>query len=174
MWASLKGAGRARDTLFVFTSDNGYFWGEHGLLGKDAPYDKGIRVPLVLRWDRRVPAGVVDDRLALNVDLARTLSTAASTQMTTDGLDLLGRRERRGFVVEAMDGYGGRPAYCGWRTATHLYVRFATGRTELYDYRTDAFEDRNLAGTPAVAALQTAMRAKATEACSPAPPGFHW
>ena len=113
---ALKSTGRERDTLFIFLSDNGYFWGEHGLLGKDSPYDAGLRIPMVVRWDGQVPAGVTDDRLALNVDLAGTISRVASAGMTTDGLDLLGSRRRTGFVVEAMDGYGGRPAYCGWRT----------------------------------------------------------
>ncbi len=171
---TLRKAGRARDTLFIFASDNGYFWGEHGLLGKDAPYDAGIRVPIVVRWDGQVPAGVTDDRLALNVDFAGTISRAASAGMTTDGLDLIGSRRRAGFVVEGMDGYAGRPAYCGWRTRTHLYVRWATGRTELYDYRTDPHEQINLAGNPQVADLQTRMRAHATKHCSPEPPGFDW
>jgi N-acetylglucosamine-6-sulfatase len=165
---------RERDTLFVFMSDNGYLWGEHGLVGKDAPYDAATRVPLVIRWDGHAPSGVVDDRLALNVDIAGTIATAAGASMRTDGLDLLDNRTRSGFPLEAMAGYHNRPAYCGWRTVDHMYVRYATGRTELYDYRTDPSEMHNLAGDPALADLQTRMRAKATEHCSPQPPGFDW
>lgn len=171
---TLRRTGRQRDTLFIFTSDNGYLWGEHGLIGKDAPYAPATRIPLVLRWDGHAPAGVVDERLALNIDLASTIARAAGAPMSTDGVDLLGSARRKGFVLEAMDGYRGRPAYCGWRTKRRMYVRWATGRTELYDYRTDPAEERNLAGLPKVKGVQQRMRAKARAACVPEPPGFSW
>jgi arylsulfatase A-like enzyme len=171
---TLRQTGRDQDTLFVFTSDNGYLWGEHGLTGKDAPYDPATRVPLVLRWDGRVPAGAVDDRLALNIDLTATISRAASAGMTTDGVDLLGERRRGGFVLEAMNGYAGRPAYCGWRTRNRMFVQWADGRTDLFDYRTDPYEQHNLAGDPAMQQVEQQMRAKAEQACDPEPPGFDW
>ena len=127
-----------------------------------------------MRWDGHSRAGVVDDRLALNVDIAGTIAAATGASMRTDGLNLLGTSTRHGFPLEAMAGYRHRPAYCGWRTADHMYVRYATGRTELYDYRTDPYEQHNLAGDPAVAGLQTQMRELATKHCSPQPPGFDW
>ncbi len=166
--------GRERDTLFIFMSDNGYLWGEHGMIGKDVPYSPATRVPLVVRWDGHVPAGSVDGRLALNVDIAGTIARAASASMDTDGLNLLGKKQRKGFVLEAMGGYQGRPAYCGWRTKNRMYVRWDTGRTELYDYRTDPAEQQNLAGRPEVKDIQDHMRAKARAACFPEPPGFDW
>ena len=171
---TMRRQGRGTDTLFIFMSDNGYLWGEHGMVGKDIPYNNGSRIPLVVRWDGHVASGAVDDRLALNVDIARTIADATGASMRTDGLDLLDPRTRKGFPVEAMAGYRGRPAYCGWRTATHLYVRYDSGRTELFDYRTDPFELNNLAGDPAVADLQARMRANATAQCRPEPPGFDW
>lgn len=171
---TLKETGRDRDTLFVFTSDNGFFWGEHGMLGKDAPYDGATRVPLVVRWDGHTPAGVVDSRIALNLDIATTISQVTSAGMTTDGLDLLGDRTRRGFVLEAMSGGSGRPAYCGWRSARWLYVRYGDGREELYDYRSDPMEQRNRAGEPDLAGVQDRLRSRAKAACSPAPPFYDW
>lgn len=171
---TLRRTGRERDTLFVFMSDNGYLWGEHGMVGKDVPYAPATRIPLVVRWDGHVPAGAVDRRLALNVDIARTLASAASTPMSTDGLDLFGPKKRKGFVLEAMAGYRRRPAYCGWRTKRRMYVRWATGREELYDYRTDPAEQRNLAREPSVRKVKERMRANAREACAPEPPGFDW
>jgi arylsulfatase A-like enzyme len=68
---------------------------------------------MVVRWDDHVPAATVDDRLALNLDVAPTLAAAAGTSMTTDGLDLLGSATRDGFPLEATTGYQGRPAYAG-------------------------------------------------------------
>jgi arylsulfatase A-like enzyme len=171
---ALEERGSLHNTLFVFTSDNGYLWGEHGMVGKDAPYDAALRVPLVVRWDAELPAGRVDHRLALNVDLARTLTAAAGTAMRTDGLDLLGPARRRGFPVEATAGYGGRPAYCGWRTHRWLYVRYADGDSELFDYRRDPYELHNRAGRRAVSGVQHRLHAKAVAHCRPTPPGFGW
>lgn len=171
---ALAERGRLHNTLFVFTSDNGYLWGEHGMVGKDAPYDAALRVPLVVRWDARLPAGTVDRRLALNVDLARTLTAAAGTSMSTDGLDLLGDHRRGGFPIEAAAGYGGRPAYCGWRTRRWMFVRYANGTAELYDYRRDPFELRDRAGDRGVHRVQARLRAKAMAHCRPTPPGFGW
>lgn len=171
---TLRAERRLRNTLFVFMSDNGYQWGEHGLVGKDSPYSAASRIPLVLRWDGQAAAGRTDPRLALNLDVATTLAGAAGVSLRTEGLDLLADRRRSGTVVEAMKGNGGRPAYCGWRTADHLYVRYADGRTELYDYRTDPGERHNLAGVAAAAATEQEMRASARRACDPVPPGFSW
>jgi len=172
--SALRETGRVRDTLFVFTSDNGYLWGEHRITGKDVPYAAATRVPMVLRWDGRVPAGAVSRRLALNVDIAATLAHAAGVPMRTEGLSMLGERRRTGFVLEAMRGYRRRPAYCGWRTRHRMFVRWATGEEELYDYRRDAAERRNLAARPAWGGVRDAMRERATAACTPRPPGFRW
>ncbi|HET7482656.1 MAG TPA: sulfatase-like hydrolase/transferase, partial [Actinomycetota bacterium] len=53
-----------QNTLAFFIGDNGYLWGEHGLLEKDVPYTDSIRVPLMMRWPGHVTAGTVDDRIA--------------------------------------------------------------------------------------------------------------
>lgn len=171
---ALQQGGRDRNTLFVFTSDNGYFWGEHRIIGKDAPYKDSTYVPLVARWDGHVPAGETSSRIVLNVDLAGTIARAAGIAMRTDGLDLFGPTRRRGFVLEAMDGYNNRPAYCGWRTKHRMFVQWATGERELFDYRTDPHERRNLAAKPAWSKVRAAMRAKAEAACVPEPPHFSW
>ena len=121
-----------------------------------------------------MPAGVTSNRLVLNVDVASTVSNAAGARMRTDGLDMLGRKTRGGFVLEAMNGYNDRPAYCGWRTQNRMYVRWATGEVELYDYRLDPDEQHNLAHLPSWARVRQAMKAKAMAACRPVPPHFSW
>ncbi len=172
--ASLAATGRDRDTLFVFMSDNGYFWGEHRIIGKDSPYQDSTAIPMVLRWDGHTPAGTTSKRIVLNVDVARTITDAAGAAMRTDGLDILGPRTRKGFVLEAMDGYNNRPAYCGWRTRHRMYVQWGTGEQELFDYRRDPAETHNLAHKKAWRGVRDTMRAKAYAACSPKPPHFHW
>lgn len=69
----LKSSGLDRDTLVIFTTDNGYFHGEHGLADKWYPYDESIRVPLIIRDPRARQAGQVRDEMVLNVDLAPTI-----------------------------------------------------------------------------------------------------
>ncbi len=171
---ALEQAGRDRDTLFVFLSDNGYFWGEHTIIGKDSPYQDSTKIPLVIRWDGHTRPGSISRKLVLNVDLARTVAKAAGAAMDTDGLDILGPKRRSGFVLEAMDGYNDRPAYCGWRSRTRMYVQWATGEEELFDYRSDPDEERNLAGRKRWRDVRDRMRVKAYDACSPKPPHFRW
>jgi len=71
--------GLAGNTLVIFTTDNGYLHGEHGLADKWYPFEESIRVPLIV-VDPRMPVderGATDDALALNVDLAPTILAAA-------------------------------------------------------------------------------------------------
>jgi arylsulfatase A-like enzyme len=172
---ALRETGRLHNTLFVFMSDNGLMRGEHGLTGKNVPYAAATRIPMVIRWDGRVAAGATDHRLALNLDVASTIAAATGVHMRTDGLNLLGHERRHGFVLEALrKAANGRPAYCGWRTHRYLYVHYADGDEELYDYRTDPGEHRNRAGDPAYRDRVQRLRHHARAACRPMPPGFRW
>ncbi len=173
--ATLQEAGRLENTLFVFTSDNGLAWGEHNVLFKSVPYTPASAVPLVVRWDVRVPAGQVDPRLALNLDIATTIAQATSASMLTAGLDLLGESRRDGFVLEAPpEPRLARPAYCGWRSAEWTFTRYATGEEELYSRGLDPFELTNLAQTPGNESQLREMRREARRFCNPVPPEFSW
>ena len=104
----LDAAGLAEDTLVLYTTDNGYFLGEHGWYDKRFMYEPALRIPLLVRYPRLVGAGSVPDRPALNVDIAPTL------------LDFAGLR-----VPAAMQGRSLRPLLEGnppddWR-ASVLY-----------------------------------------------------
>jgi arylsulfatase A-like enzyme len=173
--AALEHSGRLKDTMIVFMSDNGLQIGEHHIIGKNVPYRQATSVPLVIRWDGRLRAGAVDDRLASNVDIAPTIADAAGAPFEADGNSLLGSTRRDGSLLEAsFSRRYGRPAYCGWRTPSWMYVRYATGEEELYSYATDPEELRNLATDPVYAVQLAAMKARAVKACRPMPPTFHW
>ncbi len=78
--AELKASGQTENTLVIFTTDNGYFHGEHGLADKWYPYEESIRVPLIVR-DPRMPEarrGKTNDDFVLNVDLAPAILAFAS------------------------------------------------------------------------------------------------
>ena len=75
------------NTLVVYVSDNGLLWGEHGLHGKAQPYPQASRVPLLMRWPSRVDPGTVDERFALNIDIAPTILEAAGIPVETTVMD---------------------------------------------------------------------------------------
>ena len=90
--AELDRQGLRDNTLVIFTTDNGYYHGEHGLADKWYPHQESIRVPLII-FDPRSPknkAGAIVDAMTLNVDLAPTILAAANIQPpeTMQGHDL--------------------------------------------------------------------------------------
>ena len=184
------------NTLVIFTSDNGYLWGEHKWHRKEVPYEESIRVPLIVRWDGHVPAGSTDPRLALNIDIAPTVAAAAGIDPTSvplgldrngspvlaQGLDLFGAAEHDEFVIEHYDNYRAVPPYCGMRTASWMYARYWDGREadpdngfeELYHVATDPYELHNVASDAAWHTNLIHLRERAQAACSPAPPFYSW
>ncbi|MBA3647617.1 MAG: sulfatase-like hydrolase/transferase [Chitinophagales bacterium] len=79
------------NTLVIFTSDNGYIFGEHGLFNKRLAYDPSIRVPLFVRYPAWYSANtVINNQIALNVDFAPTILAAAGikTPYNFDGASL--------------------------------------------------------------------------------------
>lgn len=170
--AALLKATRGEPTVVLFTSDNGFEYGEHRLRGKNDAYDHTSRIPLVVRQDGVVPAGAIDRRIALNVDLAQTMTSAAGVRTPgTEGLDLFGVETRSQFVVEGVE-RGRRPAYCGVRTLSHLFVHYASGEEELYDYGDDPFELTNLASSLDSRRDVRLLRRAARSLCQPLPPGL--
>ena len=98
--ARLKELDLDEQTLVIFTSDNGP-WLEYGIdggsagplrAGKSTPYEGGVRVPCVMRWPGRIPAGEVTLEVAANMDLLPTLAKLAGTRApidrTIDGADI--------------------------------------------------------------------------------------
>ena len=61
------------DTLIIYTTDNGYFLGEHGWYDKRFMYEPSLRLPLLVRYPRLIPAGQVDRHIVLNLDYAPTI-----------------------------------------------------------------------------------------------------
>jgi N-acetylglucosamine-6-sulfatase len=91
MVAALRRARELDDTLTVFTSDNGFFHGEHRLpASKVLPYEPSIRVPLILRGPG-IPAGLRLRQRVANIDLAPTIVDAAGATAgrVLDGRSLL-------------------------------------------------------------------------------------
>ena len=69
----LDATGLAEDTLIIYTTDNGYFLGEHGWYDKRFMYEPSLRIPFLVRYPRLPIAGKVEERFAMNVDIAPTI-----------------------------------------------------------------------------------------------------
>src|SRR2546421_271200 len=70
---TLEETGQLDNTLVVFTSDNGYFWGEHHLGDKRWAYEESLRIPMFMRYPRRIKAGSKISQMVMNVDMAPTM-----------------------------------------------------------------------------------------------------
>jgi arylsulfatase A-like enzyme len=155
---ALRSRGVLRDTLFVFTSDNGYFLGEHRLPdNKINVYEEAVRVPLVIRGPGVLTAKR-EPRLVTNVDLAATILDAAGAEAgrEPDGISLL-RRPPPGRVLLLENLAKGEPRfarYAAVRTRRHVYVEYENGERELYDLRRDPHQLRSRQASPALAGLR--------------------
>ena len=98
------------DTIVIYTSDHGFFLGDHGWYDKRFMYEESIRIPFLMRYPRDVEAGLTSDRIALNVDFAPTILDYAGVSVP---LDMQGRSLRP--LAE------GRPP-SDWRTS--MYYRY--------------------------------------------------
>ncbi len=79
------------NTLIVYTSDQGFYLGEHGWYDKRFVYDESFKTPLLVSWPNRIKAGTSSDELVQNLDFAQTFLDAAGINQPTDmqGLSML-------------------------------------------------------------------------------------
>jgi N-acetylglucosamine-6-sulfatase len=151
--AALRSTGELDNTLFMFTSDNGFFQGEHRVPGRKVKvYEPSVRVPALMRGPG-IPRGKHVDELTGNIDLAPTILDAANARprRTLDGVSLLELARRpwlfasRELVLENGPDTGpGNPKYAAIRTDRYKYVEYVTGERELYDLSADPFEERSV------------------------------
>ena len=166
---ALDELGLADDTVVVFSSDNGYYLGEHGLGDKRSIYEESLRIPILARYPRAFPKGRVVDEMVLNLDLAPTwldlAGLPASPAMQGRSWRQLAEGKstawRTAFLAQYFqeNSYPTTPTVVGVRTAAAKLIRYP-GRdewTELFDLTADPYETRNLARDPAHAALLARM-----------------
>ncbi len=165
---TLAETGLDRSTYVIFTSDNGYFEGQHRLReGKNAAYEESIRVPFVVRGPG-VPHKRECDLLVGNIDIAPTLADLAGVPIPdkVDGRSLrplLGQHPwpaslwRQEILVEAIAGGAPfpLPAYEALRTARYTYVEYDTDERELYDLTADPDQLENRASRAQPQLLRT-------------------
>ncbi|MEM9885809.1 MAG: sulfatase [Bacteroidota bacterium] len=87
----LDESGLAENTIVIYTSDQGFYLGEHGWFDKRFIYDESFKTPLLVRWPREVAAGSEVKEMVQNLDFAPTLLQAANIEVPNDmqGVSLL-------------------------------------------------------------------------------------
>jgi N-acetylglucosamine-6-sulfatase len=168
---TLRRTHQLRNTVILFTSDNGWLNGQHRIPGdKFLPYEESLRVPLIMRGPGFARGKKIKQQVA-NIDLAPTLAALARAKprRRMDGISLVpALRRHKGIPKRALGVEAPRPLFAGdipvnaWdrpyvgvRTQRYTYVLWTeTSEEELYDRRTDPFQLQNLAQDPAHAGVK--------------------
>lgn len=165
--------GLAENTIVIYTSDQGFFLGEHGWYDKRFMYEESLRMPFVVRYPAAIPVGTTSDHLILNTDFAAVLldyagvSVPESMQSKSFRSILEGQEPdgwRDSFYYRYYYSHFNTPAHWGVRTMHHKLIYYhATDEWELYDVAADPLEMNNLYGDPAQADLVTELKARIEE-----------
>jgi N-acetylglucosamine-6-sulfatase len=177
LYEALRQIGELDNTIFIFTSDNGFLLGEHGMTDKRTMHEESIRVPLLVRHPKLVAKGTVVREMVLNIDLAPSVLEVCGAE-PLEGihgrsfLPLL-RGEKEGWRTSWYYEYNYEkqfpytPNVRGVRTREWKYVHYPSGdggpdrhRAELYSLLEDPRETRNLIDDPAYARKVTELNAE--------------
>ncbi len=177
----LDEAGIAEDTVVVYTSDQGQFLGEHEYYDKRLMYEESLRMPLLVRYPREIPASSTANGMILNLDFPETFLDYARADVPAD---MQGRSARAVLAGNAPGDWRTsmyyrywmhemRPAHYGVRTERYklifFYGRDVLGQTgapptpagwELYDRELDPFETHNVYSDPGYADVVRELKAE--------------
>ncbi|RFC51779.1 MAG: Arylsulfatase A [Verrucomicrobia bacterium] len=178
---SLDSLGLADDTVVVYSSDNGYYLGEHNSGDKRSLYDESLRIPFIVRYPRLFPKGSVVDQLVLNIDLAPSFLDLAGLPLPSQmqgaswkplAAGLKPASWRSSFLAQYYKELGDVPTCYALRTATHKLVRYPNHPewTEVFDLSTDPYEIRNLAADASLTATLDAELTRLMQAANYSPP----
>ncbi|GLQ51774.1 sulfatase [Dyella flava] len=164
------------DTAILLSSDHGFLLGEHHFYDKRLMYEPSIRIPMMLRYPKRIPAGTRPNKMALNLDIAPTMLDIAGVAIpqVMQGHSLMplaaGREDtpwRKDWLYEYYEypGYENVKPCRGVRTERYKYIHYflAPEEFELYDLASDPEEKNNLYGKPAYAALASQLATRLDE-----------
>jgi arylsulfatase A-like enzyme len=159
------------NTMIVYTSDQGFYLGEHGWYDKRFMYEESFRTPLMIRYPTEIRAGSVSEQLVQNIDYAPTLLDIAGTEIPEEiqGVSLkplwsehLSNDWREALYYhyyEYPHGWHFVHKHDGIRTNRYKLIHFyEMGEFELYDLKNDPYEMNNLYGTSANRGIQDSLK----------------
>jgi N-acetylglucosamine-6-sulfatase len=168
----LERRGELDDTLIVYMGDNGFMFGEHGLIDKRAAYEESMRVPMLMRCPSLFPAGARIEQVVANIDIAPTMLAAAGLAAPGGmaGANLLPLAKggavpwRKELVYEYYweRNFPQTPTVHALREDRYKYMHFhgIWDLDELYDLAADPHENDNLLARPGHEDLAARMSAK--------------
>ena len=167
--AALDQAGLGKNTIIIYTSDNGLTLGDHRFgATKNCPYEACIKVPFIV-YAPGVYAPRIDAHLVANIDLAPTIAqwAGAAVPESVNGKSMVSLLEdpssawRDDILLEhwpTEEGVGSMiPQYSSVRTLEWKYTEYSTGEKELYDLVNDPYELQNLAGEKQYKEIQAGL-----------------
>lgn len=168
----LDESGLAQNTIVIYSSDNGWYLGEHGWYDKRWMYEESFRTPLLVRWPAAVKPGSTSDALAMNLDFASTFLEAAGVEIPAD---LQGRslvpilkgaqpedwRKSVYYHYYEFPGAHSVARHYGVRTDRYKLIRYyQTGEGELFDLQEDPNELQSQYDDPAYAEIRKELEAE--------------
>ncbi len=175
----------SRDTVVIYTSDQGFFLGEHGYYDKRFMYEESLRMPFVARYPREIKAGSVNDDIIINVDFAPTFLDYARLRIPGDMQGVSFRanlasktpsnwRKSMYYRYWLHLAHHGVPAHYGVRTERYkliFYYGLPLGKAgavkkptplewELFDLKKDPQEMNNVYNDPAYAKVRKKLKAE--------------
>lgn len=168
----LKDMGIYEDTLVIYMGDNGFMFGEHGLIDKRVAYEPSMRVPMLLQCPALIKGGTVLDQMIANIDVAPTIMEAMGLQKPAhmdgqsflplaQGRDIPWRKEFL-YVYYWEKNYPQTPTIFSLRGDRYKYITYygLWDADELYDLQNDPEETRNLRFAPDCQELVRTMENK--------------
>ncbi|MBM3866478.1 MAG: sulfatase [Verrucomicrobia bacterium] len=170
----LDRTGLAKDTVVIYSADNGWYLGDLGMYDKRFMYEPGFHIPLLVRGPG-VKAGAVTKRFALNADFAPTFLELAGLPVPAEmhgrslapilhGAEPADWRTSVYYRYYHDPGHHNTRAHYGVRTATHKLIHYwKKDAWELFDLTRDPNEQRNLVGDPGQAGNLAKLRTELTQ-----------
>ena len=170
----LEEEGIVDDTIVIYTSDQGFFLGEHGWHNKRFVYEESIRMPFLIRYPDVVEPGAVNQQMILNIDFAETLLDLAGLPVPGD---MQGRSFRPLLEGEEVSDWrssmfyryyqgDGVPLHYGVRTERHKLIYFTdTDEWELFDLDKDPNELNSVYSDPEYAGVVAELKTELERLC---------
>jgi arylsulfatase A-like enzyme len=169
----LSESGLDKNTIVIYTSDQGFFLGEHGLFDKRFMYEESFRTPLLMKFPGEIKEGTSSDLLVQNLDVAPTILDLAGANIPADMQGVSLRPAWKGQPKEWRDAlyyhyteklYGIAPHY-GVRTDRYKLIHFydLLDSWEMYDLEKDPHEMHNIYNDPDYSDVRGMLQQRLTQ-----------
>jgi len=158
------------NTLVVYTSDQGFYLGEHGWFDKRFAYDESFKTPLMIKWPHKIKPGITNDEMVQNLDFAQTFLEAAQIEapktmqgeslipLLTGELDQWNRNAVYYHYYEYPAEHAVKRHYAAvTKDYKLIHFYYDIDEWELYDRKKDPQEMNNVINDPAYATVKEQM-----------------